>query len=459
MKKICSYITLLAVVLLTTNVGLAQQSSIMQEFKQMRKKIVEKQKTTRAEIEQINSQIQKFEQRLKQADQKYEALYSKYQDLKQLIALQDQKLNKLQKEQQHIQEEISVTTQSLQQKRQELQKLIENYKKTLGYLYKHGRMSQLALIFSSSSINQMLVRAFYLEKFNTYREKQAQQIREAEQELEQTKTQLEDAQKKNKDVLAEIKQEKQQLAEKKKQQEKNVALLRENREEIKNKLEQVQQQKERLNNTLSDLIRKEEEIRKAEEQRIQKLEQERRRKLAAAKEIENDAKRAREVEKYSEPIKIRDFMNSEKMAEVEQQFAQSKGDLPWPVGSRTIAEHFGKRRHPVYGTVTPNLGIEIVTDPQSSVKAVHGGYVIDVRPIPGYGDVVVVKHGRFITAYGNLSEIMVRKNEILDQGDIIGLSGDANSPKGESLFFLIRENNENLDPEKWLQMETVSSNY
>lgn len=425
----------------------------------MREEVIEEQKTTRAEIEQLNSQIQKYEQRLKQADQKYEALYSKYKNLKHLIALQDQKLTKLQRKQSQIQEEISITTQSLEDKRRQLKRLIENYKKTLGYLYKHGRTSQLALIFSSSSINQMLVRAFYLKKFNSYREKQAEEIRTTERELEESKKQLEEAKSKNEDVLAEIKNEKEQLAEKKEQQEQNVALLRENREEIKSKLQEIQQQKEKLNNTLTNLIRREDEIRKAQEQKLQQLERERKQKLAAAKKIENDAKRSREVAKYSNPVKMRDFMDSERMKEVEARFAKTKGALPWPVNSRTISEHFGRRRHPVYGTVTPNLGIEIVTDPKSTVRVVHPGYVIDVRPIPGYGDVVVVKHGRFITAYGNLSQIMVQKKEVLDQGDILGLSGDSNSPKGESLFFLIRENNDNLDPEKWLQMETVSSKY
>lgn len=433
------------------------QTQAMEDYKEMREKIVKKQENTRAEIEQLNNQIQKFEERLKLADKKYEARYSKYQDLKQLIALQDQKLSELQREQSQIEDEISITTQSLEEKRRELEKLIENYKKTLGYLYKHGRTSQLALIFSSSSINQMLVRAFYLEKFNDYREQQAEEIRETEKELEETKAQLEEAQSKNEKVLAEIRQEKQELAEKKKQQEQNVALLRENREEIKEKLQEIQQQKEDLNNTLSELISKEEEIRKAQERRLQKLEEERKKKLAAAKEIENDAKRTEEVEKYSEPVKIGNFMDSEKMEEVEKEFSQNKGNLPWPVDSRTISEHFGNRRHPVYGTVTPNLGIEIVTEPQASVSVVHEGYVIDIRPIPGYGDVVVVKHGRFITAYGNLSQIMVRKSEILEQGDVIGLAGDSDSPKGESLFFLVRENNENLDPEHWLRMEPVSS--
>ncbi|MDZ7658677.1 murein hydrolase activator EnvC family protein [Fodinibius sp.] len=458
MKKTYSLIAIIACLLLAPDL-LYSQTAVMQEFKELRNNIVEKQKNTRAEIERLNKQIQQFEQRLQQAEEKYEALYQKYQNLKQLIALQDEKLSQLRQEQSQIQEEITITTESLKAKRAELERLIENYKQTLSYLYKHGRTSQLALIFSASSVNQMLIRSFYLEKFNNYREQQAQEIRQAEKELEQTKEQLVKAQEKNEEVLAEIKEEKQTLAQKKEQQEKNVALLRENREEINKKLNQVQQQKDNLNSTLSDLIRREEEIREAQEQKLRQLEAERQEKLAAAKKIENDAKREAEIEKYSEPIKLDNFLDSNKMEEIENRFASNKGELPWPVDSRTIAEHFGNKVHPVYGTKTPNLGVEIVTDAQSSVEVVHDGYVLDVRPVPGYGDVIFVKHGRFITAYGNLSEVMVSKNEVLYQGDMLGLSGDASSPKGESLFFLIRENNENLNPENWLRRETMSSNY
>ena len=458
MKKRTLCIALLVGLLGITTSSFAQ-SSILSDFKEMRQNIVQKQQNTRAEIESLNRQIQKYEQRLKQADEKYEALYSKYQDLKNLIALQDQKLTKLQNEQAQIQEEITITTQSLEKKREQLAELIESYKKTLGYLYKNGRTSQLALIFSSSSVNQMLVRAFYLEKFNTYREQQAKEIRQAEKQLSQTKEQLKEAQDKNQQVLAEIKQQKQELAEKKKQQERNVALLRENRDEIEQNLQQVQQQKQKLNDTLSELIRKEREVRKAQEQKRQQLEQERKKKLAAAKKIENDAKRAREVEKYSEPIKIDNYVDADRMDEIQQQFAGNKGRLPWPVESRAIAEHFGTKRHPVFGTKTPNLGIEIVADSASTVRAVHPGQVINVIPVPSYGDMVLVKHGHFITAYGNLSKINVRNRQFLRQGAVIGQSGTPSSPKGESLFFLIRKNNQNLDPEQWLQNKSVSSNY
>ncbi|HET6527467.1 MAG TPA: peptidoglycan DD-metalloendopeptidase family protein [Balneolaceae bacterium] len=425
----------------------------------MRQELIEKQEHTRSEIEEINEQIQRYEERLEQTEKKYEALFSKYENLQRLIALHDEKLSKLQEEQSHIEEEILVTTKLLQKKQQELEQLIEEYKKTLSYLYKYGRTSQLALIFSSSSINQMLVRAFYLEKFNAFREKQAADIRKTEKELKQTKQQLEDARAKNGKLLAQIQDEKKALAQRKEQQKKNVALLRQHREQIQTELNEFQQQKEALNQTLARLFTEEEQIREAQARRVHRLEQERKRKLANAKEIENDLQRAREIARYSQPVKPEVYMNTERLNALSKSFAQSKGSLPWPVESHVIAEHFGRHRHPVYGTVTPNLGIEIVVDPSSPIHVVHDGYVVNILPIRGYGDVIVVKHGRFMTAYGNLSKILVRKNQVLQQGDIIGLSGDKNSVMGESLFFMVREVNTNLDPEKWLAPQAISSKY
>lgn len=420
------------------------------KYKELRQELIKKQEATRAEIDQINKQISTYEERLVLAEEKYDRLYNQYEDLKRLIALQDQKISKLETELTHIREEITVNEQQIEENEKELQRLVETYKETLTYIYKHGRTSHLALIFSSASINQMLVRAYYLNKFEEYSVEQTQEIKETTKELESAKTQLEEARKRNTSVLAEIRDEKDELAEKRDKQAKNVKLLRRDREQIEQQLTEKKQQKDELDRTLTSLIMEEEKVRKAMEARINELEAERKRKLAAAKSIENDAERAREVAKYSEPVERENFISDERLNTLEKSFAKQKGHLRWPVESSTISEHFGRRRHPVYGTVTENLGVEIVTKPKDAVRVVHAGYVVAVQPLPGYGDVVVVKHGKYITAYGNLSQVMVRKNTVLNAGDIIGLSGDQDSAKGESVFFMVREGNKNLNPEAWL---------
>jgi hypothetical protein len=62
--------------------------------------------------------------------------------------------------------------------------LIEQFQQILTYLYKHGRTTELALVLTSSSINQLLVRSHYLAKFDQFREEQESQIRETQSKYE-----------------------------------------------------------------------------------------------------------------------------------------------------------------------------------------------------------------------------------------------------------------------------------
>ncbi len=427
------------------------QPVFAQNYEQMREEILQRQAHTRFEIEQLNTIIQKYSQQLGRTNRKYEEIFEEFQDLERVLALQQQKIAKLQTEQSQIEQEITVTENKQVQQEEKLEELIENYKKTLRYLYKNGRTSRLALILAAESLNQMVVRNYYLKKFETYREKQVAEIKTTQEELTLSKEQLNEAAIKNDEILDRILLEKQTLTEKKEQQQGNIRLLRQDREQVSAKLQESQQQKAELNNTLTSLIEREEEMRAARRERIQQREAEREQNLAEAKTIENENARAQEIERYNRPIAPVGFISDERLAEIESAFASQKGELSWPVESHTISEHFGRNRHPVYGTYTRNLGIEIVTDPRIPVRVVHPGQVFAVQPIAGYGDVVFVSHGNYKTAYGNLSSVIVQQNSILEKGEVVGYSGDENSIRGSTVFFMLRGGDENLDPENWLR--------
>ena len=134
----------------------------------------------------------------------------------------------------------------------------------------------------------------------------------------------------------------------------------------------------------------------------------------------------------------------------EDQFQNQKGSLPWPVSQGVITKKFGVQVHPVFGTRVNSLGVEISTSGGANVQAVSDGIVVAIQPIQGYGDVVILNHGRYKTAYGNLSELSVRRNQVLSAGDRIGASGTASSSRGEVVFFVVRDGTENVNPEIWL---------
>lgn len=433
----------LKIVLSFLFLGLAGLEVSAQTFQEKREALLQKQENARAEINVLEARIKNYQERVDQAEQRFDKSFEQFQSLNNLIALQDDKIKSLQQEQSQIEAEIRLTEQEIETREEDLQQLIDNYKKILLYAYKNGRTGNLELLLTSNSINQMLIRSNYLRRFEDQKTKQADVIRKSKEELDQVKQDLQESHEKNQVVLGEIREEKEELGTQRKKQEQTVEEIKEERSEWLGELRKTRQEKENLENTFSSLIEEEEELRAAENERLRRLEE--------ARNITDASRRADEMEKYSAPRGREDFVSDDELMVFEENFEKAKGQLPWPVNSKTVAKKFGRVRNPLYGTITEHPGIDIVADAASPVQAVADGYVFRIRPLPGYGDVVFVKHGSYYTAYGNLSQIDVGVGEVLNKGDKIGLSGTAQSELGEVVFFLLREGNQNVNPINWLQ--------
>jgi len=403
---------------------------------------LKRQENTRAEINVLEARIKNYQERVNQAEAKFDRSYQQFQSLNNLIALQDDKIQSLQNEQSQIEAEIELTENELEVREAELEQLMDNYRKIILYAYKNGRAGNLELLLTSESINQMVVRSNYLRRFEEQKTKQAEVIREAKEDLDQVKADLQDSYERNREVIEEIQQEKEELGVQRRQQEQTVEEIKQERSDWLAELRKTREQKENLENTFTNLIEDEEELRRQENERLRRLEQ--------ARNIADADRRAEEVEKYSTSVLRENFVSDDILLTYENEFVQSKGVLPWPVNSKTVAKKYGRVRNPLYGTSTEHPGIDIVTESGASVSAVSPGYVFEILPLRGYGDVVFVKHGSYYTAYGNLSQINVQIGSVLDRGDKVGNAGTSESELGEVLFFAVRDGNEFVNPQNWL---------
>ena len=121
-----------------------------------------------------------------------------------------------------------------------------------------------------------------------------------------------------------------------------------------------------------------------------------------------------------------------------------EGVLDWPVRGRVV-QRFGTRLDPKYKTRIPHNGLDLQTAPNAEVRAVFPGKVLFAAPFQGYGLTVVVHHpGRVFTLYAGLQSLKIGRNDMLSLGQILGLST-------EKLYFEIREENQPVDPMKWLR--------
>lgn len=420
-------------------------------YQRKKAEIDEQQAETRSVIQSIDQRISTSLSALDQTTRQYDEMYKTYQQLTILLSLQNQKITEIEKEISQHNREISLIEQNLRLLRNELERLLNEYRATLRALYKRGNPSTLALLLTSDSVNQALIRSFYLRKYDDFRQKQVKDIETTRTQLNTTLGDYREAQETSEGLLAQLETEKVQLKSKESQLQKQVELLRRDRALLENQIREFRSEQTELNTLLTDLSRQEDELRKAEEER-QKM-------LALARQIGTEQNRSQGIDASGPALtSANDRGGSESTADIPaldlngftSSFRSAKGSLPWPVEKGVITTKFGVQVHPVFNTRVQNLGVDISAEAGSAVRVVNDGVVYAIQPMQGYGDVIFVNHGDYKTAYGNLSSVLVSRNQIIRRGDIVGLSGTKDSVRGEVVFFLVREGTQNVNPAGWL---------
>lgn len=101
-------------------------------------------------------------------------------------------------------------------------------------------------------------------------------------------------------------------------------------------------------------------------------------------------------------------------------------------------------------TYMQNNGIDYVLEEVFEVVSVLDGKVIEVSEDNTLGNIVVIEHENNITTtYESLSEVSVKKGDVIAQGQAIGKSGTNKIEKdlGNHLYFQITKDNKVLNPE------------
>ena len=111
-------------------------------------------------------------------------------------------------------------------------------------------------------------------------------------------------------------------------------------------------------------------------------------------------------------------------------------------------------------TYLQNSGTDFVSENVFDVVAVLDGNVTDVKEDETLGKVVEKKHENgYISIYQSLSEVSVKKGDIVTQGQVIGKSGTNELDKdiGNHLHFELYVNGQVVDPTLYLNKEIETS--
>jgi murein DD-endopeptidase MepM/ murein hydrolase activator NlpD len=118
-----------------------------------------------------------------------------------------------------------------------------------------------------------------------------------------------------------------------------------------------------------------------------------------------------------------------------------------PPLSGPVSSPFGWRIDPLNGSTRFHAGVDIAAEYGAPVVAAQAGYVVYSGEYGGYGEVVVLDHGRTLyTLYGHNSERLVEAGQYVVPGQIIARVGATGRATGPHLHFEVHYNRQYVDP-------------
>ena len=351
---------------------------------------------------------------------------------------------------------IQSNQQDVRRLNNELDTLKYRYAKSIVFAYQsRSGYEYLNFLFSAGSFNDAVKRITYLKSYRQNRETQAMAIGLSENNLKSKINILsENKQDRIKTLSAQTVQLK-VLQDDRKEQDKVVKQLKNKEQEITTQVRQKEAQRRKMQAAIAAVI-------KREMQEAVKRENERLAKLKAANAANNKTTASTE-EKTKTISKVEGGLKSttsnrpysalettEEGRETSISFENNKGGLPWPVATGIVNIHFGVESIPGTKLDRKSDGIELAVPKGTTVKSVANGTVVYVGDVNG-DKTVLIKHGKYFTAFSCLSSASVSNGQEVRAGTVIGRSGINLDGEGAVLFSICNEKAVYFDPENWLK--------
>ena len=385
----------------------------------------------RAKIEQEISESQRL---LTSAKKDVDGQLAQLSALTAQIKKQQQYVDRLNADVRAIDQEMKTIEEQLTTLRLELERRREHYSKALQLMAnKNSFENRLMFLLSADTFNQMVRRMRYLKEYSEFQRKQGELLVQQQKELDNKQAELEDTRKEKQILLTKRIEEKKVLDKQMAEQKQLIAGLKKKQKDISNRIAKQQKERNKLNEEIERIIKAEIAAQKKE----QKKEEEKTQDAQAS---------GKEMPAYRESSSDKKLTGS---------FENNKGRLPAPItGPYLITSHYGVNYVEGLKNVKfNNHGVDIQGKEGCSAKAIFDGTVSYIfQHMQNEGSyIVMVRHGQYISAYFNLTNLKVKKGDKVKINEPLGTIG-VNATGNYIMQFQLRKDTQSLNPELWLAL-------
>ena len=391
------------------NLLLVFNYSFSQDYNDQQKKLEAQKLSIQKEIKKINILVSENKKKTKTLLDNIEDVELKISVRNKLIEINNQQSNNLSNQIKNQNNKIYDLEIDLNNLKAEYATIVSNSYK------KRSSKIKLMFLFASRDFNQAFSRFQYFKQYSTFRKDQANKITVTQQNLTSLIDTLENNRKQRQLIVDENNKIKKEL---------------EDEKQMKNSLFE---NLEKTNKNYLAEIRKKEKESKLIDNEIQKLIR-----LAISASNNNDSS-------------VNNFALTPEGRIISSNFLSNKGQLPWPLEEGIVTRKFGTQPHPVVRTTTINsTGLMIATYPNSVIKSIFEGEVLSVYGFKGGNPGILIRHGKYISNYQNLSQVFVKKGDKIKAGEEIGIIF-TNGISGKAILkFSIFNELKPENPQNWL---------
>ena len=345
-----------------------------------------RQKTLEAQKISLTKEINQINSLISDSRKKSKNLANELEDIQLKISVRDKLININNSQLNNLTNIIYNQSEKLSDLEKDLIRLKDEYEKIIYSSYKKkSTQMKLMFLFASENINQAFKRFQYFKQYSKYRKKQADKIVLIQTQISQTIDSLQIRKNNKQNIIDENREVKETLTKEKQLQNTLFKNLLKNQKNYALEINEKEKQTRLIDNEIQKLIR-----------------------LAIAESNKNN--------------NSTNFALTPEGRLISTNFQANKGRLPWPLKQGVVVRRFGTQPHPVVRTTTINSnGISLATSPNSVAYSVFDGEVLSVYGFSGGNPGVLIRHGKYISNYQNLSSIFVKKGDKIKASDEIGI--------------------------------------
>ncbi|MDR3262632.1 MAG: peptidoglycan DD-metalloendopeptidase family protein [Tannerella sp.] len=344
---------------------------------------------------------------------------------KQVISLLNQEIALMNKDIEDMNTELSVL-------RQNLTVIYDKYAKSLQNMYARRSIQyKWFFVLSADNFTQSLRRMRYLREYSEWQKHQASLIIKKQNEINMKQAEVGQVRIEKLALLDIREKESSQLQMEESEQKIEVQQFNKKQKDLQAELSQKKKQAEALNRQIENLIGKEIVGSSG--------------KTPGSRETDLGAKTGTGVETGYSMTKEERRLSTD--------FASNRGRLPFPLtGKYKIVGSFGEHQHPKLKHVQiNNNGIDIQTTSGAEAQTVFNGVITAIFVETGYNHGIIVRHGNYLTVYANLSEVYVKTGDKVSTRQKLGkISTNTEDDHATVLHFELRKEKKALNPVIWL---------